>query len=61
MSSIFDRSMSGNFRYKNVTPSPPAGIESGWELNLEIQGSIPSLGVAFFTTGPSWVLKCISF
>ena len=34
-----------------------------WSRDLGSQVQFPDgcLGVAFFATGPSWVLKCISF
>ena len=39
--------------------------QSVQSIGLEIQGprfnSQPGFGVAFFTTGPGWILKCIIF
>ena len=46
-----------------TTASVAQSVER-WSRDPEVAGSIPKaggLGVAFFATGPCWVLKCISF
>ena len=44
---------------KNATPTPrpPAG---NWIQRVQVQFPAKGLGIAFFATGPGWVLKCIS-